>query len=128
MSNEAKNENKATKFLKKHWKKGLVILGAAVIGGVCGYAVFKSFSNLTFDQAQLVPNGNKLDWAEISDELFDGATLNKAEEHIFTAVAPALYKAVLDKDVEKGVIETAYDLGDNLSKMVTITVENVYGD
>ena len=128
---EMKNENKAIRFLKKHWKKGLVILGVATVSGVCGYAIFKSFSKPVIDGLVSVSDDIRvfdIDWPGIEEALDEGAFLDKVDEHIFTAVAPALEKAVLDKSVEKKVIETAYDLGDNLNKFVTITVENVYGD
>lgn len=134
MVTEMKNENKAIRFLKKHWKKGLVILGVATVSGVCGYAIFKNFSKpvVVADDAALQKLNDICDaihWDIVTTKLAEGASLDKVDEHIFTAVAPALEKAVLlDRDVEKAVIETAYDLGDNLSKMVTVTVENVYGD
>ena len=120
-------ENKTKRFLKKHWKKGLVILGVAAIGGVCGYAVSKNFSK-RYKLKDLIDIMDNSHWEFISEKLREGALLDKADDHIYVAVVPSLYQAVLDKNVEKKVIETAYDLGDNLSKLVTITVENVYGD
>lgn len=50
------------------------------------------------------------------------------DEDIFTELAPSIEETVLNKGLEKVVLERSYDLGDNLSKYVTVTIENVYGD
>ncbi len=43
-------------------------------------------------------------------------------------LAPAIEGAVLDKGLEKVILDRSYDLGDNLHKLVTVSIENVYGD
>ena len=50
------------------------------------------------------------------------------DEDIFTDLAIKMEGAIIDEDLDKVVIEKAYDLGDNLSKLVTVSIRNVYGD
>ncbi len=50
------------------------------------------------------------------------------DEDIFTSLAPAIEEAVLDKSLEKIILERTYDMGDNIAKFVTINIENVYGN
>ena len=61
--------------------------------------------------------------SDISDTIY-----KSIDERLFVELAPAIEEAVLNKGLEKTIIEEAYDLGDNLSKFVSVTVENVYGD
>ena len=55
---------------------------------------------------------------------------NLIDEAVFTDLAPNIEKALLNKGVDKVVLERSYGLDEEelLSKFVTVTVENVYGD
>ena len=54
--------------------------------------------------------------------------VKSVDEDVFTMLAPAIEGAVLDKGLEKVILDRSYDLGDNLHKLVTVSIENVYGD
>ena len=111
---EDSTRNKAVDFLKKHWKAELVGLGVVALG----------ITAVVLTKRQIV--GEK-----VCEFLSGGLDEygRKADEDIFTTLAPAIEHAVLNRACEKTVkLETAYELGDNLSKFVTVTIENVYGD
>lgn len=52
----------------------------------------------------------------------------KIDEDIFTRVAPLMEDAILDEGVEKFNFEDAYEIGQNVSKTVKISIDTVYGD
>lgn len=54
--------------------------------------------------------------------------IGKVDEDIFTSLAPDIENAILNTSIDKIVIERTYDMGDNLHKLVTTTVEGIYGD
>ena len=51
------------------------------------------------------------------------------DEDIFTDLAPKIERVVLDRNIENVIcIEHTYDLGERLTKYVTVTIRSVYGD
>lgn len=124
MSNEERKQERQEKvkaFLKKN-KFLLQVLGvgvATVIGGTILVITGKRYKILKKDV-----------YKEIIDSLQTEIELpvKSVDEDVFTMLAPAIEGAVLDKGLEKVILDRSYDLGDNLHKLVTVSIENVYGD
>ena len=118
-------------WVKEHKKE--ILIGSCIVGGTI---------LLTALGAKGIANSRqKLDWFKVPNETGDKIfeTLNEVkreaneiayhvDEDLFTNVCPTMEDTILDKGIEKLVIERAYDLGDNLSKRVTVNIENMYGD
>lgn len=124
MSNEERKQERQEKvkaFLKKN-KFLLQVLGVGVvtvIGGTILVITGKRYKILKKDV-----------YKEIIDSLQTEIELpvKSVDEDVFTMLAPAIEGAVLDKGLEKVILDRSYDLGDNLHKLVTVSIENVYGD
>jgi hypothetical protein len=124
MSNEERKQERQEKvkvFLKEN-KFLLQVLGVGVvtvIGGTILVITGKRYKILKKDV-----------YKEIIDSLQTEIELpvKSVDEDVFTMLAPAIEGAVLDKDLEKVILDRSYDLGDNLHKLVTVSIENVYGD
>ena len=110
----------AKKYVNEH-KVQFVVGGVTVIGIVVGGRfLFKSVkkTNVKVDSNALkkvVDNGI----SEIT---------RKIDEEIFTDLAPEIENYVLDNGIEHAVSERSYDIGDNLFKIVTVTVKQYAGD
>ena len=106
-------------WVKEH-KTILIETGLVVGGAVLTVLVTKKFS-CHHSNYTLVPKPELSDF-EKNAKLID--------EEVFTDLAPNIETAVLNKDLDKVVLERSYQLDENelLSKFVTVTVENVYGD
>ncbi len=124
MSNEERKQERQEKvkaFLKKN--KFLVqVLGVGVvtvIGGTILVITGKRYKILKKDAYKEI-----IDTLQTEIEL----PVKSVDEDVFTMLAPAIEGAVLDKGLEKVILDRSYDLGDNLHKLVTVSIENVYGD
>lgn len=124
MGNEGRKQERLEKvkdFLRNH-KNLLLALGAGaviVIGG--------TFYVIVSKENKILRKKGK----EILDTLQKNTTespVRSVDEDVFTMLAPAIEEAVLDKGLEKLVLDRSYDLGNNLHKLVTVSIENVYGD
>lgn len=104
MKKEENLKEKAKNFFKRNWKS-ILMTGAGII---VGELILNKQRKTASDHSQF--------------------TVDEIDEDIFTNLAPAIEKAVKDRELEKTVIEEAYDLGDRVNKFVTVTIENVYGD
>ena len=124
MSNEERKQERQEKvkaFLKKN-KFLLQVLGVGVvtvIGGTILVITGKRYKILKKDA-----NKEIIDTLQTEIEL----PVKSVDEDVFTMLAPAIEGAVLDKGLEKVILDRSYDLGDNLHKLVTVSIENVYGD
>lgn len=106
---EDSTRNKAVDFLKKHWKAELIGLGVVALG----------ITAVVLTKRPIV--GKKVCEA-LSGGLDEYG--RRADEHIFTVLAPVIEKAVLDKDCNKKVFTALYPVGDGLVKVVDIIIEN----
>lgn len=122
MGNEERKPEKQEKvkdFLRRH-QLLLSVLGTGaglVVGGTIFIIVGKKVKTLKIKR--------------ILDILQKDTTelpIKSVDKDIFTILAPVIEAAVLDKGLEKVVVDRSYDLGDNLHKLVTVNIENVYGD
>jgi RNase H-fold protein (predicted Holliday junction resolvase) len=124
MSNEERKQERQEKvkaFLKKN-KFLLQVLGVGVvtvIGGTILVITGKRYKILKKDAYKEI-----IDTLQTEIEL----PVKSVDEDVFTMLAPAIEGAVLDKGLEKVILDRSYDLGDNLHKLVTVSIENVYGD
>lgn len=124
MSNEERKQERQEKvkaFLKKN-KFLLQVLGVGVvtvIGGTILVITSKRYKILKKDAYKEI-----IDTLQTEIEL----PVKSVDEDVFTMLAPAIEGAVLDKGLEKVILDRSYDLGDNLHKLVTVSIENVYGD
>ena len=124
MSNEERKQERKKKvkaFLKKN-KFLLQVLGVGVvtvIGGTILVITGKRYKILKKDAYKEI-----IDTLQTEIEL----PVKSVDEDVFTMLAPAIEGAVLDKGLEKVILDRSYDLGDNLHKLVTVSIENVYGD
>lgn len=124
MSNEERKQERQEKvkaFLKKN-KFLLQVLGVGVvtvIGGTILVITGKRYKILKKDAYKEIINT-----LQTEIEL----PVKSVDEDVFTMLAPAIEGAVLDKGLEKVILDRSYDLGDNLHKLVTVSIENVYGD
>ena len=124
MSNEERKQERQEKvkaFLKKN-KFLLQVLGVGVvtvIGGTILVITGKRYKILKKDAYKEI-----IDTLQTEIEL----PVKSVDEDVFTMLAPASEGAVLDKGLEKVILDRSYDLGDNLHKLVTVSIENVYGD
>ena len=124
MSNEERKQERQEKvkaFLKKN-KFLLKVLGVGVvtvIGGTILVITGKRYKILKKDAYKEI-----IDTLQTEIEL----PVKSVDEDVFTMLAPAIEGAVLDKGLEKVILDRSYDLGDNLHKLVTVSIENVYGD
>ena len=124
MSNEERKQERQEKvkaFLKKN-KFLLQVLGVGVvtvIGGTILVITGKRYKILKKDAYKEI-----IDTLQTEIEL----PVKSVDEDVFTMLAPAIEGAVLDNGLEKVILDRSYDLGDNLHKLVTVTIENVYGD
>ena len=124
MSNEERKQERQEKvkaFLKKN-KFLLQVLGVGVvtvIGGTILVITGKRYKILKKDAYKEI-----IDTLQTEIEL----PVKSVDEDVFTMLAPAIEGAVLDKGLEKVILDRTYDLGDNLHKLVTVSIENVYGD
>ena len=115
--------NEKLKWVKEH-KKEILIGTGTVIGTAVLITIGVKSSRSSKAHKEL---GEKiLDSFNNMPELT--GTEKVVDEDIFTSLAPAIEKAVLEKGLEKVTLERAYDMGDNLNKFVTVKIENVYGD
>ncbi len=114
-------QEKVKDFLKKH-EVLLRVLGVGavlVIGGTAFVIMGRRRKIMRKDGKEILDILQK-----DTTELF----VKNVDEDVFTMIAPAIEEAVLDKGLEKVIIDRSYDLGDNLHKLVTVSVENIYGD
>ena len=114
-------QEKVKAFLKKN-KFLLQVLGVGVvtvIGGTILVITGKRYKILKKDAYKEI-----IDTLQTEIEL----PVKSVDEDVFTMLAPAIEGAVLDKGLEKVILDRSYDLGDNLHKLVTVSIENVYGD
>ena len=124
MSNEERKQERQEKvkaFLKKN-KFLLQVLGVGVvtvIGGTILVITGKRYKILKKDAYKEI-----IDTLQTEIEL----PVKSVDEDVFTMLAPAIEGAVLDKGLEKVILDRSYDLGDNLHKLVSVSIENVYGD
>ena len=124
MSNEERKQERQEKvkaFLKKN-KFLLQVLGVGVvtvIGGTILVITGKRYKILKKDAYKEI-----IDTLQTEIEL----PVKSVDEDVVTMLAPAIEGAVLDKGLEKVILDRSYDLGDNLHKLVTVSIENVYGD
>ena len=124
MSNEERKQERQEKvkaFLKKN-KFLLQVLGVGVvtvIGGTILVITGKRYKILKKDAYKEI-----IDTLQTEIEL----PVKSVDEDVFTMLAPAIEGAVLDKGLEKVILDRSYDLGDNLHKLVTVSIENVYGE
>ena len=124
MSNEERKQERQEKvkaFLKKN-KFLLQVLGVGVvtvIGGTILVITGKRYKILKKDAYKEI-----IDTLQTEIEL----PVKSVDEDVFTMLAPAIEGAVLDKGLEKVILDRSYDLGDNLHTLVTVSIENVYGD
>ena len=124
MSNEERKQERQEKvkaFLKKN-KFLLQVLGVGVvtvIGGTILVITGKRYKILKKDAYKEI-----IDTLQTEIEL----PVKSVDEDVFTMLAPAIEGAVFDKGLEKVILDRSYDLGDNLHKLVTVSIENVYGD
>ena len=122
MSNEERKQERQEKvkaFLKKN-KFLLQVLGVGVvtvIGGTILVITGKRYKILKKDAYKEI-----IDTLQTEIEL----PVKSVDEDVFTMLAPAIEGAVLDKGLEKVILDRSYDLGDNLHKLVTVSIENVY--
>ena len=124
MRNEERKQERQEKvkaFVKKN-KFLLQVLGVGVvtvIGGTILVITGKRYKILKKDAYKEI-----IDTLQTEIEL----PVKSVDEDVFTMLAPAIEGAVLDKGLEKVILDRSYDLGDNLHKLVTVSIENVYGD
>ena len=109
-----KNEfkKKVKKIVKKSWKKTLVFGGVTV-----GLLLLKKRIGYLLSK---MPEGIEVD--------NEASIFGDIDEAIFTDLAPRMEEAIFNKGLEKTIIEESYELENNLSKFITISIENVYGD
>lgn len=123
MSNEERKprrQEKVKEFFKKH-ERLLQILGAGVvvIGGTVFIIMGKRYKTVKKEAKQIL---------DILQKNTTELPVKSVDEDVFTMLAPAIEESVLDRGLEKVVLDRSYDLGDNLHKLVTVSIENVYGD
>lgn len=118
-------------WAKEHKKE--ILIGSCIVGGAIlltalgakGIADWHSKEKAHKERGEKILNAFK-------DVCIESTEVNEiayhVDEDLFTNVCPTMEDVILNRDVEKLVIERAYDLGDNLSKHVTVNIENVYGD
>lgn len=116
---------KSKKWVKEH-KDVLVGTGLLVGSSVLMIVLGAKGASKLLIKPKHVPG-------ELGDAVLKGLkegplTPHEIDELVFTDLAPKIEDAVLEKGLEKMALERTYNLGDNLSKFVTINVENVYGD
>ena len=116
-------KKKLREWAKEH-KYELSIGAACIVGGGLAILGVKSFESTKSKNKVFKSFGEK----KIGAFTGMGKRSRYIDEDIFVDLAPKIQTAVLDKDIEKACIEKAYDLGENLSKQVTVMIENVYGD
>ena len=130
---------KARCFVKKH--KAEILFGAAgavTIGTTIGSVrIFKKLHDIDRDSINTIDNEDLSDnITSIIDKMSKDYFTNKKEisnniklvdESIFTDLAPEIESCVIS-DNEKTILERSYTLAPTLHKMVTVSVESVYGD
>lgn len=117
-------KTKVTKFWEDH-KTGCVIAGLIIFEGVC-YVILRrphKDEKLSTDDllSQFDDKGELLPTAK--EKL-----LMKVDEKIFTDLAPAIERMVMDDRIAHGRIERTYDTDINYHKFVTVSIEQVVGD
>lgn len=122
MSNEERKQErleKVKKFLRKH-KNLLAVLGAGatiIIGGTFYYTIIGKRSKMQLEEFLDILQKNT---TEIPRQI-----IKNVDKDIFTTLAIDIEEAVLDKSRKILVLDRFYDLGDNLHKLVTVSIENV---
>ncbi len=127
MSNEGKKQEqkreKITNPLRNRKFLQLIFgAGTAIIIGGMAFVVFGKQSKML-----------KKEEVSFIDDIFDNnykfpETTKIIDEDIFTVLAPAIEEAVIDKDSGKVILDRVYDLGNNLRKLVTVSINSTYED
>lgn len=119
--NKKERQEKVKDFLKKNEVLLRVLgVGAVLVIGGTTLTIMGRRRKITRKNGKEILDLLQKD----TTELF----VKNVDEDVFTMIAPAIEEAVLDKGLEKVIIDRSYDLGDNLHKLVTVSVENIYGD
>lgn len=124
--NEEKKEQEEQKeegFLKKHGLKILIGAGAGA-GMIAAYWVGKRNGwNSVFKHLFDLVEARHKEWDEKSS-----GNRKLIDEQIFSDLAVGIEEAVFSPELETTVISRGYDLGNNLTKMVEVKIENIHGD
>ena len=127
MNEEVKNkkENKVKKFIKDHWFDAL-LLG---IGFGAGIVLMNERHRKDLANSIMAWEGRVMDSVkDMGNKLVTTPISAEIDKDIFTELAPTIEEAVLNSGVDKMVLERSYDLDTLTHKLVTVNIEQIYGD
>lgn len=116
------NLKKKVKTVKRFVEEHKVPIAISSLTVVCLIVGGRYFIKIRTPKTKAVDSALKAVGTEL-DEI-----VRTVNEGIFADLAPEIADYVLDNGINHAVCERSYDIGDNLFKIVTVTVKQYAGD